>query len=34
MKTKHVRLVALTLFAAGTVIAKADEDVITRSFPV
>src|SRR5438093_5505170 len=34
MKTNHVRLVTLALFAASSVIAKADEDVITRSFPV
>ena len=34
MKTNYVRWVACTLFAATTVIANADEDVITRSFPV
>ena len=34
MKTNHVRLVVLALFAAGAVIANADDDVITRSFLV
>src|SRR6266436_4250869 len=34
MRTNHVRLLVLALFAAGAVIANADDDVITRSFPV
>src|SRR5438067_5839980 len=34
MKTNYVRWMAFGLFAVGTVIANADEDVITRSFPV
>jgi len=34
MKTNYVRLVAFALFAVGTVIANADEDIITKSFPV
>src|SRR5438445_4471240 len=33
MKTNHVSLVAFALLTVGTVIANADEDVITRSFP-
>src|SRR5437870_5901802 len=34
MKHNHVRLLTLTLFAAGALTAKAEQDVITKTFPV
>src|SRR5690349_6359794 len=34
MKTNYVRSVAIALLTAGAVMANADEDAITRSFPV
>ena len=34
MKNNHVKLVTLALFAAGAVTAKAEQDFITKNFPV
>ena len=34
MKNNHLKLLTLALVAAGAVAAHADQDIITKSFPV
>src|SRR5712692_4942818 len=34
MKTNHIKLMAVALVAAGAITARAEEDVITKTFPV